>query len=85
MANDIAVQVAVLAQALLDHTDQDDINFARLSDQLSDIDRKQDELLLREASREGEAKGTRKSAIAIAAIVSSVISAISFAAPYFVN
>jgi len=81
----LASNVAVMAQRLSDHTIQDDLNFGRLSAQLDTLDGKMSLLLLREAKREGEAKGARKSAIAIAAIVSSVISAVALAAPYFVG
>ncbi len=58
---------------------------ASQNDQLGVLDGKIDELLLREATRIGEAKGTRKASVAIAAIVSSIISAVALAAPYFVN
>ncbi len=85
MPNDLASNVAVMSQRLDDHTIQDDANFERMSVQLREIDGKMDLLLLREATRQGEAKGARKSAIAIAAIVSSIISAVALAAPYFVG
>ena len=55
---------------------------ASQSDQLVILDGKIDELLLREAEREGEAKGARKSVYAIAIVVSTLISAIALAAPY---
>ena len=55
------------------------------SDQLVVLDGKIDELLLREATREGESRGTRKVSIAMAAVVSSIISAAALAAPYFVG
>lgn len=83
--DDTAVQIAVLVQALTDHTEQDDINFARMSDQLSEIDRKQDQLLLREATRTGEAAGARKSAVIIATLVSTVIGGLAWAVPLIVN
>ena len=81
----LGTNVSNLNQRLTDHTALDDVNFGKLSDQLVTLDEKLDELLLREARREGEVRGARKSAIAIAAIVSSVISALSFAAPYIVG
>ncbi len=69
-----------------------DTNVSNLNDKIADqnewlgtLDGKIDELLLREATRVGEARGTRKASIAIAAIVSSIISAVALAAPYFVN
>jgi hypothetical protein len=67
------------------HTIQDDQNFGRLVEQMTTIDEKVDLLLLREATREGEAAGAKKSAYVIALVVSTLVSALSWAAPYIVN
>lgn len=85
MADDIASNVAVLTQRLTDHTAQDEDNFERMFAQLTEIDGKMDKLLLREATRTGAATGARKSALIIAAIVSTFISAVGWAAPYLVG
>ncbi len=82
---DIASNVAVLTQRLTDHTEQDDINFGRLSNKLDGLDEKMDLLLIYKAFEEGEAKGMRRSVYVIATLVSMLIGAISWAAPYFVN
>ena len=61
---------------------------AKIADQnkwLGTLDEKMDKLLLREATREGEAQGMRRSVYIIATLVSTLIAAISWAAPYFVN
>ena len=55
------------------------------SEQLVILDGKIDQLLLREATRDGEFKGMRMSAIAIATAISSIIALASWAAPYFVG
>lgn len=67
------------------HTIQDDQNFGKLTEQMEGIDEKMDLLLLREAKAEGEAKGMRKSVYVIATLVSTLIAAISWAAPYIVG
>lgn len=67
------------------HTDQDMTQFAALTATVGTMDQKLDELLLREAEKTGEIKGIRKMTIAVAAIVSSVVTAVSWAAPYIVG
>ena len=69
----IDVGLAALEQRLTDHTNQDDANFSRLSGQLESIDEKLDQLLIREAGREGEVKGIRRSVIAIATVIPLII------------
>lgn len=70
-----------LTLRLTEHTAQDDDNFSKIIDVVESLDEKMDQLLLREA----EAKGARRATVAIAAIVSSVISAAAWAFPLLVG
>lgn len=70
----ITSMLSALDQRLTDHTDQDETNFTRLIDQVKVLDNKIDQLLIREAGREGEFRGFRRSAIVIAGAVSLIIS-----------
>jgi len=67
--------LAALNQRLTDHTDQDELNFAGLVGQISGLDGKLDRLLLREASREGESRGFKRSALILAGTLSIIVSA----------
>ena len=77
--------LSALSQRLTDHTEQDGINFARLIGQVSDLDGKLDELLLREASREGEQRGIRRSVVIVAGSLSLLISTSIAVAAILVN
>lgn len=74
-----------LNNRLTDHTSQDDTNFSRLSDQLIGLDEKIDQLLIREAAREGELKGIWRSTIAVAGTISLVIAVIGLVIPFYVG
>jgi uncharacterized protein YdcH (DUF465 family) len=77
--------LAVLSQRLTDHTEQDEANFDRLSDQVSVLDGKIDTLLIREAAREGELKGLKRAAVIVAGAVSLAVSIAGIAVAAFVN
>ncbi len=67
-------KLAALNQRLTDHTAQDDTNFGRLSAQLSVLDEKLDQLLIREARHMGEIAGLKRTAAIVATSISISIS-----------
>ena len=66
------------------HTRQEADRFSDLAKTVNVMDEKIDRLLIREARLAGEFKGMRNAAIAAATAISTVIAAVSWAAPYFV-
>lgn len=67
------------------HTLQDQENFERLSVQISVLDDKVDQLLLREARREGKADGVKWAAAKMAGVVSALITVVGIAAQAFLG
>ena len=67
------------------HTEQDMTQFQSLSSTVEKIDEKVDLLLLREAKREGEFTGLRRSAVIVAATISIVVSASGVAVAFVVG
>lgn len=83
-ADKVELQLAALHAALEAHTAQDMSQFSSMLDKLEALDEKIDALLIREARREGEAIGARKSAATMAAVVSFVITIVAqIAQAYF--
>jgi len=78
--NEIESKLAVLNATLTSHSQQDQENFERLSIQISDLDDKVDQLLLREARKDGEASGIKKSTAVLSSVISAVISIAAIAA-----
>lgn len=60
------------------HTEQDNLNFEKLSAKLDELDAKIDSLLIREARRDGEFSGMKKSAVTLAGLVSFLVSVGAF-------
>ena len=67
------------------HTQQEATQFSTLTQSVREMDEKLDKLLIREAHLTGEFKGMRNTAIAAATAISTIIAAVSWAAPYFVS
>jgi hypothetical protein len=77
--------LASLGLRLTDHTSQDETSFSNLSIQVGALDEKLDQLLLREATREGERDGVRRSVIALASIISVAVNGIGMAIMLYVG
>lgn len=69
----IEVQLENLTQMLKEHAGQDASMFGALVERLDSIDEKLEALLIREAHREGEREGIKRTSVALSACVSSLI------------
>ena len=71
----IETQLARLTALWQTHTEQDEAQFNKLSSQILELDDKIDKFLIREADREGEIRGVRRTIFIVASILSLVIGA----------
>lgn len=75
-------EMTALRELFSNHTTQDMEQFTAMSESLKEINKKMDELLLREARSEGESAGMRRSAVLMAGTVSFLISGAGLALRY---
>ena len=76
----VEVQLAAIRAALEAHTSQDMSQFTAIFAKLGELDGKLDALLIREARKEGEFVGMKRSAAALAAFISFIVSVASVVA-----
>ena len=76
----VAVELSAMKEMWERHTLQDMEQFTALKNSIDILDDKIDQLLLREARREGEAAGTRKMAAIVSATISILIGIATVAA-----
>lgn len=73
-ADKVEIQLAAIRAALEAHTQQDMGQFTSISDKLDELDAKIDALLIREARKEGEFVGMKRSVATMAGVISFLVS-----------
>jgi uncharacterized protein (DUF1501 family) len=81
----IETQLAVMNEMWETHTEQDKEQFELLSVQLGDLDSKLDALLIREATRTGEAAATKRYSGYVSAVVSFLVTIVGLFIGFNVN
>jgi len=81
----VEVQLAGIRSALEAHTSQDMTQFDSLFTKLEALDGKLDALLIREARKEGEFSGIKKTAVVLAAFISFAVSVGAAIVPNFIR
>lgn len=82
---ELSGEVKAFREIFAGHTQQDMEQFAVLNASIEKVNEKLEALLLREARRDGEFSGVRRSAIVLATLISSLSAIISVALSFYVG